>query len=185
MGTLPEHFPKTEVKIAYDPQAIYLIFRAEDRYVQAVAEKHQDPVCRDSCVEFFFTPNANLTGEYFNLEMNCGGTMLFYYQPPDGSPRTEIALDDCNRMPIAHSLPGRIDPEIQTPVIWTVEYALPFSILRKYSPISEPGTGVVWRANFYKCADRCSHPHWLTWAPVKHPVPKFHLPEFFGEIEFE
>ena len=185
MGTF-DHSPKTEVKIAYDSRALYLIFRVEaDRYVLAVAEKFQDPVCEDSCVEFFFTPNAALTGGYFNLEMNCGGTMLFHYQPLGGGSRTEIDPDDCRRVPIAHSMPKRIDPEIQGPVTWTVEYAIPLDILRKHYPISEPGTGTVWRANFYKCADSSSHPHWLTWAPVKHPTPKFHLPQFFGEIEFE
>jgi len=34
MGNRPEHFPKTEVKIAYDDTAIYLMFRVEDRYVR-------------------------------------------------------------------------------------------------------------------------------------------------------
>jgi hypothetical protein len=40
-------------------------------------------------------------------------------------------------------------------------------------------------ANFYKCADQTSHPHWLTWASVDYPQPKFHLPEFFGRLVFE
>jgi len=44
---------------------------------------------------------------------------------------------------------------------------------------------VTWRANFYKCADSTSHPHWLTWSPVDHPTPHFHLPAFFGTLEFE
>jgi hypothetical protein len=51
--------------------------------------------------------------------------------------------------------------------------------------VEKPGPGVTWRANFYKCADKTSHPHWLTWAPVNYPKPKFHLPEYFGRIEFE
>ncbi|MCB0276848.1 MAG: diguanylate cyclase, partial [Calditrichaeota bacterium] len=27
--------------------------------------------------------------------------------------------------------------------------------------------------------------HWLTWAPVEHPKPNFHLPEFFGTLVFD
>lgn len=56
MGEKPDHFPKTEVKIAYEEFAIHVVFRVEDKYVRATAAEHQDSVCEDSCVEFFFTP---------------------------------------------------------------------------------------------------------------------------------
>ena len=77
MGKKPDHFPKTEVKIAYNDTAIHVMFRVEDRYVRAVAAEHQHSVCGDSCVEFFFTPDSDLSRGYFNVEMNCGGTMLY------------------------------------------------------------------------------------------------------------
>ena len=25
----------------------------------------------------------------------------------------------------------------------------------------------AWRANFYKCGDDTSHPHWAAWSPLK------------------
>ena len=68
MGGRPEHFPKAEVKIAYDEAALYLIFRVEDQFVRAVATKYQDSVCQDSCAEFFFSPSADVSHGYFNLE---------------------------------------------------------------------------------------------------------------------
>ncbi|MEW6117215.1 MAG: carbohydrate-binding family 9-like protein, partial [Nitrospirota bacterium] len=40
-----------------------------------------------------------------------------------------------------------------------------------------------WRANFYKCGDATSHPHWASWAPVE--ALNFHLPHCFGTICFE
>jgi hypothetical protein len=58
-------------------------------------------------------------------------------------------------------------------------------MLTNYSMIQQPKSGVRWKANFYKCADKTSHPHWLTWSPVDYPTPKFHLPQFFGTLEFE
>lgn len=51
--------------------------------------------------------------------------------------------------------------------------------------VDKPAPGTRWRANFYKCADKTSHPHWLTWAPVDYPKPKFHLSGFLGWIEFK
>ena len=60
MGDKPEHFPRVQAKLLYDDESIYVIFRVDDQYVRAVAEQNQDPVCRDSCVEFFFAPGVDL-----------------------------------------------------------------------------------------------------------------------------
>jgi hypothetical protein len=183
MGNKPEHFPKTQAKTVYDNDYIHVIFRVEDNYVRAVAKKTQDCVCRDSCVEFFFVPNNTFEGVYFNLEINCGGTFLFHQQsaPRNGQ---EVAASDCEKIKVYHHLPKIIDPEITTPTVWAVEFSIPFSILENYTAISRPSKGVCWKANFYKCADSTSHPHWLTWNLVQKPTPDFHIPKYFGEIEF-
>lgn len=184
MGETPVHFPKTDVKVAYDAKALYVIFSVEDRYVRASAARHQDSVCRDSCVEFFFTPDTDISVGYFNIEVNCGGTMLFHFHPGPDKREVEIPVDDCARMIRAHSLPRIVDPEIQTPVTWTVEYMIPFSLLGRFCPVQLPHSGTLWRANFYKCADDTSHPHWLSWSPVVFPKPNFHLPRYFGVLTF-
>ena len=41
----------------------------------------------------------------------------------------------------------------------------------------------TWRANFYKCGDATSHPHWASWNPIGEKL-SFHKPEYFGEIVF-
>lgn len=184
MGTRPVHFPRTSVRLAYDDTAVYVMFQVADRYVRAVAARHQEPVCGDSCVEFFFTPGLDVSLGYFNLEMNCGGTMLFHFHTRPRAGTTAIPTVDCDRIVLAHDLPRIVDPELQHPVTWTLGYALPVDLLAGYCPVVRPKAGVRWRANFYKCADRTSHPHWLTWAPVDHPKPDFHLPDEFGTMVF-
>ena len=77
-----------------------------------------------------------------------------------------------------------MEPEIAEPTTWCVEFRIPLSLLEGQTTVTKPGPGVSWRANFYKCGDKTSHPHWLTWAPVGFPKPHFHLPEFFGTLEF-
>ena len=185
MGKKPDHFPKTEVKIAYDDMDIRVMFRVEDRYVRAIATKHQNSVCGDSCVEFFFTPGNDVLKGYFNFEMNCGGTILFHFNSGLKKERIEVPASDCDKIISTHSLPSIVDPEIQESVTWTVEYAIPIALLRRYCSVSTPKPHVLWRANFYKCADNSSHPHWLTWSPVDYPKPNFHLPRSFGVLEFE
>jgi hypothetical protein len=185
MGDKPDHFPFTQAKVAYDHTAIYVIFRVEDRYVRAVADKNQGPVYMDSCVEFFFTPGQDIRKGYFNLEMNCGGTMLFHHQIEPRTDQTWLSEDHIRQVEVAHTLPRIVEPEIETDTTWIVEYRIPFSILGEYHSFPTPEAGTVWKANFYKCADKTSHPHWLTWAPVDFPTPNFHLPEFFGTLKFQ
>jgi len=185
MGEKPEHFPRVEAKVAYDSERIYIIWKVDDQYIRAVAKEHQGPVFQDSCVEFFFIPD-NLGGtEYFNLEMNCGGTMLFHHQDFKKKGSINITKDDINQMNVAHSMPRLVKKEIQEATTWYLEYSIPFSILANYYQLQAPKSGSVWKANFYKCADKTSHPHWLTWSEVDHPTPRFHLPEFFGTLVFE
>ena len=184
MGEKPEYQPTTKVKMAYDDEYIYVIFRVEDQYVRAVAEEYHGPVWKDSCVEFFFTPGQDLSIGYLNLEVNCGGTALFHYQKSPGQDVREAHIADMDQIKIAHSLPKIVDPEITEPIVWTIEYRLPLAIIQKYCQTAMPGPGVVWRANFYKCAENNSHPHWLTWSFVDHAEPSFHQPAFFGTLEF-
>ena len=185
MGKKPDHFPKAEVKIAYNDTAVGAMFRVEDRYVRATASTHQGPVYKDSCVEMFFTPGLDVSEGYFNLEMNCGGTMLFHFQRQPRGERIVIPDSECGKIPIMHSLLRMVDPEIEEPVTWTVAFSIPVALLSGFCRVTAPTPRAVWRVNFYKCADDTSHPHWLTWSPVDLPTPDFHQPESFGFLQFE
>ena len=170
--------------MVYDDTSLYAAFQVQDRYVLATAEKHQDSVCIDSCVELFFTPGVDLALGYFNIECNCGGTVLFHHQYSPGKGAQIVDPETIRAMDIHHSLPARVAPEMTTPVTWTVSYRVPFEPLARYAPVARPEPGVLWRGNVFKCADRSSHPHWLTWSPVDLPRPNFHSKEYFGTLRF-
>ncbi len=110
--------------------------------------------------------------------------MLLRHQFARETDVTKANPSDCEMVKIYHSEPEVIEPEKQEPTTWVVEYQLPIEILEKYCPVTAPKQGVTWRANFYKCGDRTSHPHWLTWSVIDLPEPDFHRPEFFGTLEF-
>jgi len=184
MGSSPHHFPETEAMLKYDDNHIYVIFKVKDQYVRAVAKEINGKVWQDSCVEFFFTPGTDTSRGYFNFELNCKGIFLFEYHTNNGSKTGFVDKKDYSKILVSHSLDIDVEQEVNGPVTWTVEYCIPFSILEQYMEIDRPCPGTLWRANFYKCADKTSHPHWLTWAPVDYPKPKFHLPQFFGWLEF-
>jgi hypothetical protein len=182
------HRPRTKARLLYTDTAVALLFRVEDRYVRAVETADQGAICHDSCVEFFVAPKPQ-SNNYFNIEVTCGGTMLFNYmlpreeQPPGWEPII-VSAEHLATIPRAHSLPQIVDPEITDPLTWTLEYHIPFAVFQDYMDLPTPLAETVWRANFYKCADSTSHPHWGTWLPVDKPRPNFHVPADFGPIVF-
>jgi hypothetical protein len=184
MGVIPAFKPVVMVKMMYDNENLYIIFRVNDRYVRCITDKVNGPVWEDSCVEFFFSPDENSPEKYFNLEINCGGTALMHYNIIAKKEMIEIDPDDIKKIEIAHSMPTLTDPENIYPVDWTNEYKIPLDLIGRYSPVTHPEPGVRWRANFYKIAENNSNPHFMTWSPVINEVPDFHIPQFFGEIRF-
>src|SRR3712207_2553426 len=60
------HHPRTQVKLLHDDAGIYVHFRVDDRYVRCTRTRHQQMVCKDSCVEWFVSPFADATKGYFN-----------------------------------------------------------------------------------------------------------------------
>ncbi|MCE9615431.1 MAG: carbohydrate-binding family 9-like protein [Lentisphaerae bacterium] len=182
MGEKPAHYPRVAAKLGWDADAVYVAFHVDDRYVRAVARQHQDCVCTDSCVEFFFCPGADVSKGYFNLEMNCGGTVLFHYQLLPRQHPVPLAPEHLAMLDINRSLPHLVEPEIQEPVSWFVECRVPFAALEPYLPFPRPRTGDTWRGNLYKCGDNTSHPHWLTWSPIDRPRPDFHVPDQFASL---
>jgi len=182
------HRPRVQARALYDEQSLAIIFRVEDRYVRAVAERFQDSVCSDSCVEFFVAP---LTGSqaYFNFEVNCGGTMLVYRCPSpeeraQGRDNESVSDAEGATISMAATLPKIVEPELAEPTVWSVEYHVPFVLFDQYFGAETPVSGTQWQGNFYKCGDQTSHPHWGSWAPVDTLSPSFHQPDFYQPLVF-
>ncbi len=185
MGEAPKFKPGVKVKMMYDDNNLYVIFRVEDHYVRCVVKEINGPVYEDACVEFFFSPDKNSPLKYFNLETNCGGTALMFYNRIPRKDYKILQPEDIRTIEIAHSMPEIVDPEITQPIIWTLEYRLPIALLKKYATVSQPAPGVVWKGNCYKIGDKTSNPHYQTWSLVDQAEPDFHLPQFFGNLIFQ
>jgi hypothetical protein len=181
-----EHRPHTEVKCAWTPEAVHLLFRVDDRFVVATETGFGGEVYRDSCVEAFLQPHG--AGPYFNFEVNCIGGWLC--RRIDDSSRTGETFARSSLLEpwqvaavgIHHTLCGPVTGELPGPLQWMVELAIPLSVLEAHVGPLRPLPGAHWHGNFYKCADASSHPHWGSWAPVG--ARDFHRPQDFGELIF-
>jgi hypothetical protein len=193
-----DHRPGVQAKVTYTADGLCVIFRVSDRYVVCRHTEFQSSVYKDSCVEFFVQPKPDKG--YFNFEMNAGGALLVTYiedaaRTPAGFKKfTELPPEANTLIPRYHSFtpppatrgPRTSSPEVPGPVEWCVEYFVPFSLLERYVGPLGNVAGQTWRANFFKCADESSHPHWASWAPLDADFAGgFHRPDKFGELRFE
>lgn len=182
-----DHRPETQAKLLYDGDSIYGIFKVCDQYVRSRETEFQGEVWFDSCVEFFFQPDG--ADGYFNFEFNCGGALLAHYNRIDAPgaepPASSLSPEDGCAIGIYHSLPPVVEPEREEETLWLLEFSIPFSVLSKHAGEVRCVGGWAWRANFFKCAEANSHPHWASWSAVTEgDIPNFHQPECFGTIRF-
>ena len=174
--------PLVRAKLLYDDVSLCGLFEVRDQYVVARAQKDQDMVCKDSCVEFFVRPRN--WHNYFNFEMNCGGVLLLYdiINIHAGNYR-EVPQSELDTVTRFHTLPRRITEEITEPVTWRLGFRIPLDLFAAHGELDRRLSGQTWHGNFTKCADLCSHPQTISWAKL--PRRNFHMPECFGEIRFE
>ncbi|MCK5816861.1 MAG: carbohydrate-binding family 9-like protein, partial [Candidatus Marinimicrobia bacterium] len=177
-----DHMPQTLVKIQYNDQGIYLLYKVKDRYVRSIYTDYNSKVNEDSCVEWFIKPPESKG--YYNFELNAGGTLhVNYIVDPERDSQGQrkdicsIPEQHSKQIKILSSLPRVIKPEIKKEITWFLALNIPFSFFELYTPIKKINSS-IWQGNLYKCGDKTSHPHWATWSPVK--KLNFHQPEYFG-----
>ncbi len=182
------HRPETLFRLLHDDEALHGVFMVRDRYVRCTHMTYQSAVYKDACIECFFKPFPEKG--HMNFEMNCCGTLLLRYVenptrlPDGGFARQEEAPQELGaRTRIQTSLSGPIAEEIVKPVTWRLRFTIPVLVLETYLGPLRPLAGRQWRANFYKCAEENSHPHWAAWAPIGDRLD-FHQPDRFGVIFF-
>lgn len=173
--------PDVRVRLCYSSLYLYVMFRVGERRVRVRYTKFQDPVYKDSCVEFFVDAFPETGLGYVNFETNGAGTLLAAFGL-DRSHRASLWPEDLAGFEISSSIEGPLDGE-HGREDWTLEYRVPLALFHKlYGRAVRPGLRAA--ANFYKCGDETEVPHYGAWSPVETPTPDFHRPEFFGELLF-
>lgn len=171
--------PDVSFAIAYTDREILLKYYITENWFKAEKTEPNQMVCEDSCVEFFVSPADD--GLYYNLEFNGIGTCLM----GSGTGRENSKRADpeiISRIRRKTSAGEKVISEKTGSFSWTITLAIPLSIFFHHD-ISKL-EGRVFRANFYKCGDKLSVPHYITWNSVKTEKPDYHRPEFFGLLKF-
>ena len=176
-----QYAPEVKFRIAYSNNEIWLKYYVREKYILAEVAETNGGVASDSCVEFFFDPKAD--GNYYNFEFNCIGTVHLAYGPGRHD-RTFIDKNDIeSQIKVVSSLGTEPFTEKTGGHSWEMTIIIPAKILTYDESIHLKGLEA--KANFYKCGDRTSERHYLSWNPVGTERPDFHRPEYFGKVFFE
>jgi hypothetical protein len=171
--------PEVTFSIGYTDNELLLKYYVYERYFKAEKTETNQMVCEDSCVEFFVSPADD--GIYYNIEFNGIGTCLM----GTGTARensTRANPEIIAKIRRKSSAGNKPVPEREGDFSWTLTVAIPFTVFFHHEV--KDLKGKVFRANFYKCGDKLTVPHFVTWNPVGTPKPDYHQPKYFGLLKF-
>lgn len=174
------YLPVTAVDIAYSDKGLYLRFYSRGKGLRAQIANDGDRVHQDSCVEAFLRlPDDPM---YYNFEFNCIGTCdaSHRYDRERSTPFT----------PAQYELVERVTSERRDTLFERPNGVFPFvvSVLIRFEVMGIDSLEQLpdhILANFYKCGDLTTAPHFGSWQPIEADHPDFHRPESFKPLYFQ
>ena len=167
------HLIEVKAYVGYNDQYLWFNFHVGNELIRAVCREDQDPVWQDSCVEFFIKQ-----GDFYrNFEFNSLGVCLSA-SGSDRHSRKSLDKDGLEQILRFSSFTPETLPDESTPASWSLTVAIPLQMIGLKA-------GCEFRANFYKCGDKTSVPHYLSWSPIGTSNPDFHQPAYFGLVKLE
>jgi hypothetical protein len=161
--------PEAKFTLAHTDEMLYVRFEVKGEVPLATKTQDLEPVNEDACVEMFIGDKDNT--HYWNLEFNPAGVC-------NASHRKERKVDvvrlNAEQLQSIQRLPVQL-----CAAHWSLLIGIPLELI-ELDLTHEHAR----RANFYKCGDKTPMKHYASWNPIEAEAPAFHLPEYFGEIEF-
>lgn len=171
-GWLPPCPISAQAQACHDGERLFVRLEAVEENIRATLTGKLDQVCDDSCLEFFFAPEAE-DHRYLNFECNPLGALYLGF---GGTRETRVRQipENPNAVGVA---------PFRTETGWGVELTIPLSFIRLYFPEFD-FTGEA-GGNFYKCGDKTEVIHYLAWSRPTCDHPDYHRRQDFGKLIFE
>ena len=161
--------PETRFALAHTDEMLYVRFEVKGEVPLSTKTNDLELVNEDACVEIFIGDKDNT--HYWNFEFNPAGIC-------NASHRKERKVDvvrlNAEQLQSIKRFPVQL-----CAAHWSLLVGIPFSLINLDRTKEHRR-----RANLYKCGDKTAMKHYASWNPIEAEAPAFHLPEFFGEIQF-
>lgn len=161
--------PNTIFTIAHTSDMLYVRYEVKGEVPLATKTNDLELVNEDACVEIFIGDADNT--HYWNFEFNPAGVC-------NASHRKERKVDVIRLNPEQLQSIQRYGKQLCASH-WTLLVGIPLALI-DLDLTRERAR----RANLYKCGDKTAVKHYASWNAIDAPTPAFHLPEYFGEIQF-
>ncbi len=170
--------PDASFTVAHGEDCILLKFFVKEKAIRAIYRYTNDPVYKDSCVEFFISFDKD--DGYYNIEFNCIGTCLSGFGPTRNNRKLlpEALISKIKRLALIRDSNGAGKNLVE----WELTCIIPLEVFVHHQIKCLRGRHCT--VNFFKCGDELPEPHFLSWNGISSNSPDFHLPEFFGPMHF-
>ena len=190
----------TRAKMLWDDDYFYFAAQLEEPHVWATLTERDAVIFMDNNFEVFIDPNGD-THNYYELEVNAFGTFwdLMLTHPYRNS---GMAIDawDIKGLKVGIDIQGTINDPTDIDEGWSVELAIPWSVLEEAAPGGRPDHGTQWRVNFSRVqwqtdivngeyvkrtdpetGENLPEDNW-SWSPQG--LINMHYPEMWGFVQF-
>lgn len=161
-----QYCPETTAKLLFSDYGIHVRMHTDESPLLARYTDQNDPVCTDSCMELFISPNEG-DDRYINMEFNPFGTMYLAIRT--------------SRFDASHPEEDKAYFEVSSSVDrngWTLSFTIPFEFIdRNFGKHTKN-----MRGNVYKCREDGTPEHYVSLFPIDTPKPDFQRSEFFGNF---
>uniref|UniRef100_UPI0032179B6A carbohydrate-binding family 9-like protein n=1 Tax=uncultured Draconibacterium sp. TaxID=1573823 RepID=UPI0032179B6A len=171
--------PDLKFRIGHIGDEVWLTYYVKEKNILAKETRINGNVYKDSTVEFFISVDGE---NYYNFEFNCIGTPHVAHGPGRGN-RTFVTPEVVEKIQIKSTLGDQPFEEKSGNFEWEMTIRIPVACFAFDTIKSLDGLKAT--ANFYKCGDDTSEPHFVSWNPIGTENPDYHCPQFFGKVEFE
>ena len=161
--------PEAKFALAHTDDILYVRFEVKGEVPLATKTNDLEPVNEDACVEMFMG-NADNT-RYWNFEFNPAGVC--------NASNRKSRKEDVVRLNAEHLQSIQRFPVQLCAAHWSLLVGIPLALIELDLACEHAR-----RVNFYKCGDKTVMKHYASWNPIEAEAPAFHLPEYFGEVQF-
>jgi hypothetical protein len=145
--TLQKPISKTQAKILYDADYLYVGFKAYDQDIWSLLKERDSATCLEDVLEIFLKTHPE-KDPYYDFEINALGTVfdaLFMKRGAAGNIRRWTQWD-CKGLRVGISIKGTLNDWTDKDEYWIMEVAIPFKELPTLNGIG-PKKGDIWLFN--------------------------------------
>ncbi len=193
----PDHDPpsvKTRAKMMWDEDFLYIAAELEEPDVRASFTTRDTSIWRENAFELFIDPTGD-THNYYEFQINARETRwdLLLTKPYRDGGRS-LSAWDIRGLKMATDVQGTLNDPSDEDEGWTVELALPWSVLEEAAPGGRPPQdGEQWRLNLTRMqwpvsvvdgqyVQDSTGNESIAWSP--HGERGYHTPERWGIVQF-